>query len=147
MKGKCSMTILNLFKLCSYQDVERELTTHYSDVDTDNFRRLYLTLSKMKIKKVINKELYICITVRRIRDDGLDPAVDEYDEFDKNIYFDVSGFEKKADILYSISSLSYEEFIQYNIDEKTLEKFSPESILAHALWEITSFGFEDSISD
>ena len=139
------MTILNLFNLCSYQDVERELLTHYSDVDTDNFRRLYLNLNKMKIKKVIDKELYICITVRRIQDDGLDLVLDEFDEFDKDIYFDVSGFEKGNDILYSISSLSYEEFLQYKIDEKTLERFSPEAILAHTLWEITSFGFEDNV--
>lgn len=78
-----------------------------------------------------------------MQEDRKDPAVDVFDDSDKDIYFDVSGFEKETEVLYSISSLSYDEFLQYSIEENTLEKFAPESILAHALWEITSFGFED----
>lgn len=141
------MTVLNLFKQCSYQDVEKELKSHYSDVDTEEFRRLYLYLSKMTIKNLSNKKLYLCITVRKMQDDGKDAVVDVFDKSDKDIYFDVSGFEKGMEALYSISSLSYEEFLQYSIDDHTLKKFAPESILAHALWEITSFGFEDKNYD
>lgn len=147
MKEWFIMTISNLLKLCSYKDVEKKLKLHYSDVDTEKFSRLYLHLTEMAIKKPINKELYLCITVRRMQNDGKDSAVDEFDEGDKDIYFDVSGFEKGTEILYSISSLSYEEFLQYSIDKDTLEKFTPESILAHALWEITSYGFEDRNSE
>lgn len=146
MKEWFIMTISNLLKLCSYQDVEKELKLHYSYVDTKKFSKLYLHLTKMSVKKPINKNLYLCITARRIQNDGIDPAVDVFDEGDKDIYFDVSGFEKGTEILYSVSSLSYEEFLQYSIDEETLEKFTPESILAHALWEITSYGFEDKNS-
>lgn len=137
------MTVFNLIKLCPYQDVEKELKLYYNDVDTKGFRRLYLQLSKMTITKPINKEMYLCITARRMQDDGKDFAVDVFDEKDRDIYFDVSGFEKGIEVLYSISSLSYEEFLQYSLDEDTLEKFAPESILAHVLWEITSYGFED----
>lgn len=138
------MTVFNLLKMCSYQDIEKELMLHYSNVDTEEFRKLYFWLNEMTIKRTINKKLYLCITVRKIQDDGTDPAVDVYDENDKDIYFDVSGYEKGNEILHSIVSLSYEEFLQYYIDKDTLEKFTPESILAHALWEITSFGFEDN---
>lgn len=135
------MTISELIKLCSYQDVEKELKSHYLDVDTKEFRELYLTLERMTIKRTANKELFLCITARRIQDDGKDPAVDTFDEYDKDIYFDVSGYEKENEVLYSLSALSYEEFLQYSVDEDTLQKFSYESILAHALWEVTSYGF------
>lgn len=44
-------------------------------------------------------------------------------------------------MLYFIASSPHEEFIQYIIDEDTLIKYIPESILAHALWELTCYGF------
>ena len=94
------------------------------------------------MKEPLEKEWYLGITVRRMTEDGTDPAVEVFEEKDNNIYFDVSGFEKDSDMLYSVSSLPYEELIQYSIDEDTCDKFKPESILAHVLWEITSYGLE-----
>lgn len=49
------MTILDLLKLCSYQDVEKELESHYSEVDTEKFRRLYVDLGKIEIKNLSTK--------------------------------------------------------------------------------------------
>ena len=51
--------------------------------------------------------------------------------------------EKNEEGLYSIASSSFEEYLQCSIKKSTLEKFLYESILAHTLWELTSYGFED----
>lgn len=133
------MKILDMLRSCSYQDVEKELQLHYQDFDAEEFGKLYRKLSQMTVKEPLEKEWYLGITVRRMTEDGTDPAVEVFDEKDKDIYFDVSGFEKDSEILYSVSALPYEELIQYSIDEDTLNKFTPEAILAHALWEITSY--------
>ncbi len=137
------MRILDLLRSCPFEDVEKELQLHYNNVDTEKFYKLYRKLNAMTVKEPLEKEWYLGITVRRMSEDGTDPAVDVSDEKDMDIYYDVSGYEKGGEILYAIGTLPYEEFIQYHIDGNTLKKFLPESILAHALWEITSLGFED----
>ena len=58
------------------------------------------------IKRTINKDRYLCITVRKIEDDETDPAVEVFDEIDEDIYFDVSGYENGDEMLHSIVSLS-----------------------------------------
>lgn len=141
------MTVSNLLKLCSYEDIEKKLTLHYNDVNTEEFRKLYLYLSEMTINNPMEEDFYICITAHKILDDENTLVVDLFDENDKEIYFDVSGYEIGNDILFSISSMSYREFLQSYIDKNTFKKFSPESILTHTLWEITSYGFEDRNSD
>lgn len=139
------MKIMDLLKLCHYEDVEKKIVLYYGDKELDECRKLYQSLKNMTIKKPLIKDLYIGITVRKQNEDGTDTAVDVYNENDPDIYFDVNGFEPDDEMLHSIAALSYEEFLQYGIGEETLLKFSYESILAHSLWEITSYGFEDNI--
>lgn len=142
------MTILDLIKKCPFSDVEKKLKYHYDDYDevkAEKFRKLYMDLSNKTIKNIIDGEWYLCITARRIQDDenGIDPAVPEFDENDKELYFDVSAYQKGNDRLYSIVSSLHEDFLQFIIDEDTLKKYTPATLLAHALWELTWFGYED----
>lgn len=137
------MTILDLIKKCPYQDVEKKLRYHYDDVKTKKFCKLYLDLSNMTIKNVIDEDWYLRIAACRVEDDGTDYVVNVFDENDKDLYFGVSVYQKGNEKLYSIVSSPHEEFLQYIIDEDTLKKYTPESILAHALWELTWYGYED----
>lgn len=137
------MKVSDLLKLCSYEDIEKELMLHYNNVNTKEFNKLYLYLSEMNINKPMEENFYICINAYKILDDKNAFSADVFDENDKDIYFDVSGYENGNDIVYSISAMSYGDFLQSYIDNDTLKKFSLESILAHTLWEITSYGFED----
>lgn len=139
------MKIMDLIRLCPYEDVEKKIVLYYGDKELDECRKLYQNLKDMSIKNLLTKDSYIGITARQENGDGTDPAVDVFDENDPKIYFDVNGFETGVELLHSIASLSYEEFLQYGIEEDTLGKFTRESILAHSLWEITSYGFEDNI--
>jgi len=139
------MKISDLLKLCSYENIEKEIIIYYGKENLKEYRKLYNDLKNKIIKNQTDKDLYICITARKINDDGVDPAIDIFDENDQNIYFDVSGLVAESDVLYSIASLSFEEFLQCSIEKNTLEKFAYESILAHSFWEITSFDFEDKV--
>lgn len=142
------MTILDLIRKCPFSDVETKLKYHYDDYDevkAEKFRKLYSDLSNKTIKNIIDGEWYLCITARIMQDDenGIDPAVQEFDENDKELYFDVSAYQKGDDRLYSIVSTLHEDFLQFIIDEDTLKKYTPATLLAHALWELTWFGYED----
>lgn len=142
------MTILDLIRKCPFSDVEKKLKYHYDDYDevkAEKFRKLYSDLSNKTIKNIIDGEWYLCITARIMQDDenGIDPAVQEFDENDKELYFDVSAYQKGDDLLYSIVSTLHEDFLQFIIDEDTLKKYTPATLLAHALWELTWFGYED----
>lgn len=129
------MQMIDLIKICPYQAVEKELESHYEDYGKEKrkMRRLYSKLSKMVIKNVIDEECYVYVTAGR----------DEFDETDETIYYDVSAYEKGDDMIYSIASSPFEDFLQYLVDEDTLEQFTPESILAHTLWELTAYSFKD----
>lgn len=139
------MTILDLIRQCSCEDVEKELKAHYDydDREMKKMRRLYSNLSSRSIENVIDEEWYLCISVRRMQDDGADPVVKQFDEGDEDIYFDVSSYHNGEYLLYSIASSSHEKFLQYIIDENTCKKYTPEAILAHALWELTAYSYED----
>lgn len=138
------MTILDLIRKCSYQDVENKIKIHYNYKKSEmkKMRRLYLDLSNMPIRNILDEEWYLCIVAFRVEDED-DYAVDVFDEDDKDLYFDVSAYHKGEEMLYSIAASLHEEFLQYIIAENTLKKYTPETILAHALWELTAYGYED----
>lgn len=139
------MTILDLISKCQFQDVENKIKIHYNYENSEMIKmsRLYLDLSNMPIEKIINEEWYLCIAACRVEEDGTDYVVDVFDEDDADLCYDVSAYHKGEEMLYSIASSSHEVFLQYIIDEDTLKKYTPETILAHALWELTSYGYED----
>lgn len=129
------MRIIDLVQMCRYEDVEKELKAHYDDFTKEKrkFRKLWSKLSTMTIKNVIDEEWYLYVFAGR----------DEFDEEDEEIYYDAGAYQKGDEMLYSLGATPHEEFLQYLVDEKTLEKFAPESILAHALWELTAYSFEE----
>ena len=107
------MTILDLIKKCPYPEVEEKLKYHYDDYDevkAEKFRKLYLDLSNKIIKNVINDEWYLHIAAFRVEEDA-DYVVNVFDENDKELYFDVSVYQKGDDLLYSIASSPHEAIL------------------------------------
>lgn len=60
--------------------------------------------------------------------------------------FEVYGLEDSYDydLVYSIYLASYESFLGNYVSDYTRERFKPESLLAHFLWELATFGFGSS---
>ena len=137
------MKIIDLLKLCSYENVEKQIVLYVWDEDLEEYQKLYQIIKNGVMKNHHGEDLYICIIVRQKNDMGTDPAIELFDENDANVYFDISEYEASEEVLHSIASLSYENFLRYSIEKDTLEKFDYESILAYVRWKFTSYGFED----
>lgn len=138
------MTIADLIRTCDFDLVQKKITLHYGDKDIEKFRKLYTEL-KLKCSSPQKAEtLTIIIEAwRETEDDSV--YVEDFHEDDATLYYDVSVFVEGEEMLYSIASSPYEDFLSYSIDKRTAEKFSPETIPAHALYEVTAFGFEKNI--
>ncbi len=139
------MRIIDLIKICTYESIETKIILHYGTKDLACYKKLYNKLKLMKINTVPKEDLYIYITAFKETNDE-DIKVLVFNEDDTSLYFDVSAFDMTNNDVYSISASCYSNFLHYNIDEKTLHNFKPESILAHCLWEITYYEFEDNVN-
>ncbi len=133
--------IADLLHQCSFEDVERKIRLHYGARELDKYRTLYENLCRTT-STVSENELYIFITVF-MEDEEEDIRVDEFDEDDDELTFDVSAFSPEKETVYSIASAPWEEFLQFGVSPVTLRSFSPESILAHCLYELSCYGFEN----
>lgn len=137
------MTIADLIRTCDFDLVQKKITLHYGDKDIEKFRKLYIELKKCSSPQKAETLTIIIEAWRDTEEDSL--HVEDFHEDDATLYYDVSGLVEGEKMLYSIASSPYEDFLSYSIDERTAEKFSPETILAHALYEVTAFGFEKNI--
>lgn len=135
------MRICDLIKSLKFDSVKVKIQLHYGQKDIDKYEKLFSALKKKQIPDTVSGDLTIFIkTFAETEDDSI--FITEFDENDPRLHFDVCGYMDSEDIVYSIAASDYEEFLTYQIDEDTSEKFSPENILAHCLYEITAYGFE-----
>ncbi len=135
------MTVYELLKSCDYRKTEEKLKLHYS-CKTKAFRKLYHRLVNTRFSPCTD-DFYVYISV--YRDNGDEYIyTEDFSEDDTTLFFDVSGYNKAEDTVYSIAGSSYIEFLNFLIDKKTLKNFTPEIIAAHLLYEITFFGFRDN---
>lgn len=133
--------IKDLIDKYPYEKVEEKIKLHYDSRNLDKFKKLYSDLQKLETDDV--RDFYICITAFRKTEDDPEP-VEDFDENDNSLYFDVSGYNLTEPYAYSIIGTKFAEFLKCRIDNETLRKYSGENILAHCLWEITFFGFDDT---
>lgn len=138
------MIVKDLLIKSSYKKIESKIKLHYGENELPSYKKLYFKLLNLKIDSVLDTDLYIFINAYKETEDE-DILVEIFNEDDTTLYFDVSGYELNESMIYSIAASSYPDFLQYKIDEKTLGKFSYESILAHCFYEVTAYGFEDNI--
>ena len=137
---------MKMKELFSQTDVEEVLThikLHYEEASLEDFRCLYKTLSEMSPKENTN-DMTIIINAFIVCDED-DIWVEDFNDGDDSLYYDVSAFSKNEDIVYSIVSSDYASFLGYYVDDSILSKLSAPSILAHCLWEITAYSFEDKV--
>lgn len=136
-------TLRDLIMETDFKDVWSCLIRHH-DINNknsiNNFERLYRELVGFT-PSLNDKNTYIYIKAFQEDEDGEACCVDEFDENDMKLYFDVSGKDDEG-WGCSLVAASFEDWVGYYIYEETLKKFTYPNIIAHCLWEMTFFGFE-----
>lgn len=103
-----------------------------------------MNLKNISFVSGLKENVYIYI-IAYMENDEEDIPVKIFDENDTSLYYDVSAYEMADKTVYSIASSSYADFVKYHIDNYTLILYSYPTILAHCLWEITYYDFEDNL--
>jgi hypothetical protein len=129
------ITIKDIILKTEFGDVACEIKIHYG---SDHMQELHHVFNKLQSLECKSNTNNMVIFIRALKEnaDGEDIIIQDYDNNDTTLMFDVCGEDNKYDGLYSIASSDYEELLGYHVDQSTIEKFTYTQIIAHILWEI-----------
>ncbi|MBR6618361.1 MAG: hypothetical protein IKL00_10895 [Oscillospiraceae bacterium] len=131
----------DLVQKCTFADVEQKIRIHYGARELDKYRRLYEALGAAT-PEISEKTMFVQINAF-MEDEEEDVRAEEFDEDDSELMFDVSAYNPDEETVYSIASATYGEFLGLGVAPYVLRDYSPASILAHCLYELSAYGFED----
>lgn len=134
------MRIYDLIQKVSYDDVICKVKLFYGSECLEIIKYLLIQLTRMKPQDT-SQVLTIFINAYVETDDEIEP-VDEFDENDKNIIYDIIAYSDTDEEPYSIEAVEKELFLNFRISDETLSRFSDASILAHCLWDVSAFSFD-----
>jgi hypothetical protein len=141
-------TLKDLVSITPFDKVWGKIILHYSDrmereiKDIQNdFIVLYEKLHNVELKDNLSN-MFIYINAFETDEDDEPVYQPSFDENNQNLYFDVSGRDDEH-IGYSLVGNNFNEWLSFYIDSDTLNSMSFESILAHCLWEMTFFGYDN----
>lgn len=137
------MFIYEIVLNTEFESVFRILKRNYGIENGYEYENLYSCLKDMNPTSIGLLTIYIN-AYRQSDEDSI--FIEDFDENDTSLYFDVSAYKtEEDDCVYSIASLSYSDFLGCKIDKDTLKKMSPSAIIAHSLYEITTYSFDDNV--
>ena len=120
------MTIRDLAIKTAWKDVEPAIRYHYP-TDKNNYLTLYRFLKAIRTRKHKDAreflELYLC----------------PESKLNEHAYYGIHTNK------YSLSFRDWSECANIPIAKTTLERYTPEDILAHFIWEITFYGSEKNM--
>ena len=136
------MNIKDLIDSTDIESVENVIKLHYGDQELPKYETLYAKLKQMQPGE--NRDHTTIFITAFLPGEEEDVRLEHFDEMNSDLCFDVCATCDVDDEIYSIASASYRDYLGFLIEEDTRRKFSPASILAHTLWEITAYSFEDN---
>jgi len=145
--------VKDLITQIDYADVQKSIERYYGSEKNEQLKKLYELL--IDLQPAENKDgLTLYIWTYELYDHyGLrySRRIDDYNEVEddykpEDLRFDVYGLEDSYDddLVYSIRSAGYKNFLAYYVAETTAGRFTKESLLAHFLWELGRDGFDES---
>ena len=135
------MIIYDLLMTVPLNDVLEKVSYFYGNEHTKEIGNLYTELKTLKPQKCSNILTIEINAFKEVNDKFI--YVDNFDENDDNMIFDVSAYSTTDNEIYSIESADKIDFLSYIISFDTQRKYSKASILAHCLWDITSFSYNE----
>jgi hypothetical protein len=149
------MHLSHLISVADWTDVERSLVQHYPDAreSLDGYRETFFHLRRLR---PVATTMRICLrtTFRRALDD--EPFLEVVGR-NGTLNRDSEDFGYLGEAEDSIYALSEAEFalefepwsgwLGMEIDAETLGRYLSSEIVAHCLWEMTCFGFDEAAID
>ncbi|MDE5884572.1 MAG: hypothetical protein K2H29_05780 [Oscillospiraceae bacterium] len=135
------MIIYDLIQRASTEDVLNSIKLYYGTKHINEIKDFLINLKNTKLQVC---ELVLMITINAYKevDDEVE-YLETFDENDPNVIYDVIAYDNNSDELYSIEASKAEDFLNYKISTETEKKYSETAILAHCLWDITAFLFNE----
>lgn len=130
------LTIGDLLFQTDFESIAREFEVHYNHKHIERLREIYLKLKNTPAEQNMYNMVVFIRAIKENEEGDEDVVVEEFDNDDTSIMFDVAGKDNQYDGLYSIASSAQGEILSYYLDQDTLNKFSYAQILAHILWEL-----------
>jgi len=134
------ITVKQALACADTDEICRNLIFCYKTSHISDFYKLIHRLKELE-PEVNESEFRIYIKVLKEVGDDYEFA-GSFDEKDTTLYYDVCGADSDHDC-YSIAGSRHAVFLGYYIEDTTWADFTPAMLLAHCLWEITFFGFDD----
>ena len=135
------MIIYDLIQRTSIDDVINLIRFYYGTKHTNEIKDFFITIKNMELQQC-RRVLTITINAYKEIDDEIEYQ-DDFNENDPDIIYDVIAYADDSDEPYSIEASEPEEFLNYKISIETEKKYSETAILAHCLWDVTAFLFNE----
>lgn len=135
------MIIYDLIQRASTDDVLNSIKFYYGTKHTNEIKDFINKLKNMRLQARA-KVLTITINAYREIDDEIE-YLNDFSEDDPDIIYDVTAYADGSDEPYSIEASKPVEFLNYKISNETTIKYSEKAILAHCLWDVTAFLFNE----
>jgi len=146
------MQLSHLITAADWSDVERSLLQHYPDAEESAERYLETFLYLRHLLPVATTMRIRLRTTFRpgLNDEPFSEVVGRNGTLNRDLE-DFRYLGTAADSTYALSEAEYaielepwSAWLGMKIDPDTLAKYSESEIVAHCLWEMTCFGFEET---
>ena len=135
------MIIYDLIQRASTDAVLNSIKFYYGNKHTNEIKSFLIDLKNMRLQEC---QLVLTITINAYRE--VDDEIEYLENFDENnptLIYDVTAYDNNSDKPYSIEASKPEDFLNYRISKETEKKYSEATILAHCLWDVTAFLFNE----
>jgi len=136
MESDIMTTVRDIILHTNFLSVAEEIKIHYGDEHMQKLENVYKILRDTPFKtNTYNMVIFIRV-LKENEQDNEDVVIQDFNNNDNTLMFDVCGEDDQYDGLYSIASSEYDELLGYYVAQSTIEKFTYTQIIAHILWEI-----------
>ena len=152
------MKLKNLIKNTTCREVRQSLLKAYTDTNKsiDGYESVFKELLELSPKKILNNK-NMRIVLKKVHEKLDDPTMgtENYIDVcgkDGSIVNDhlPKGMKRKKDKFgyseqkFALELIPWEEWLNMKIDNQTLSEYSANDIIAHCIWEMTFFGFDQA---
>ena len=129
-------TVRDIILQTDFESVAKELKIHYGDEHMQKLENVYTELKNITCKDNTRNMVIFIRVLKENEQSNEDIVIQDFDNNDNTLMFDVCGEDDQYNGLYSIASSDYNELVGYYVEQSTIEKFTCSQIIAHILWEI-----------